>query len=81
MNDYQVKLYNDYVKPIAVPPWLIPYHLNKAQGNNVIDSVIIKEGAIKKHPPNEPAHLVSCGVIVPKSDSSLCITLDACNLK
>ena len=47
MNDNQVKLYNDYVKPIAVPPWLICYHLNKARGNNVIDSVIIKEGIIE----------------------------------
>ena len=80
MNDYEVKHHNDSVKPIAVPPWPIPYHL-KARVDNVIESVIIKEGVIEEHPPNEPAHWISCGVIVQKLDSSLSITLDACNWK
>ena len=65
MKDYQVKLYtNDTVKPIAVPPRLIPYHL-KARVDNIIESMI-KEGVIEEHPPNKPAPWVSCAVIVPK---------------
>ena len=79
MKDYQVKLYtNDTVKPIAVPPQPIPYHL-KAKVDDVIESMI-KEDVIEEHPPNEPVPWVSCAVIAPKSDSSLRITLDARNL-
>ena len=79
MKDYQVNLYtNDTVKPIVVPPRPISYHL-KARVDNVIESMT-KKGVMKEHPPNEPAPWVSCAVIVPKSDSSLRITLDAHNL-
>ena len=79
MKDYQVNLYtNDTVKPIIVPPRPISYHL-KARVDNVIESMT-KKGVMKEHPPNEPAPWVSCAVIVPKSDSSLRITLDARNL-
>ena len=75
MNDCQVKLYiNDPAKPIAVPPRPIPYHF-KARIDDVIESMF-KEGVIEEHPPNEPAPWVSCAVIVPKSDSSIRITLD-----
>ena len=79
MNDYQVKLYtNDKVKPIAVPSRPIQYHL-KARADDVIESMI-KEGVIEEHPPNQPASCVSCAEKMPKSDSFLHITLDACNL-
>ena len=66
------------VKPIAVPPRPIPYHL-KARVDNVIESMIMK-GIIEEHPPNKAAPWVSCTVIVPKSESFLCITLNAHNL-
>ena len=78
-KDYRVKHYtNDTVKPITVPPRPISYHL-KARVDDVVES-IIKESVIKEHPSNKPASWVSCAVIVPKSDSSLCITMDASNL-
>ena len=77
-KDYQVKLYaNDTVKPIAVPVRTNPYHL-KARVDDVIES--IKEGVIEEHSQNEPTSLVSCAVTVPKSESSLRITLYTCNL-
>ena len=41
---------------------------------------MIKEGIIEEHPPNQPASWVSCAEKMPKSDSSLHINLDACNL-
>ena len=79
MNDYQVKLYtNDTVKYIDVPPRPIPYH-PKARVDDIIESMI-KEGVIEENPPNKPAPWVFHEVIVPISDSSLRITLDACNL-
>ena len=79
LRDHQVKLYTDNtVKPIAVPPRPIPYHL-KTRVNDCIDTMI-KEGVIEEHPPNVPAPWVSCAVIVPKPDNSLRITMDARNL-
>ena len=79
LNNYQVKLYFDEnVKPVAVPPRTIPYHLQ----TRVADSIdnMIKDGVIEEHPSNEPAPWVSCAVVVPKPDGSLRITLDARNV-
>ena len=77
--NYQVKLYtNETVKLVGVPPRPMQYHL-KARVDDAIESMI-REGVIEEHPPNETAPWVSCAVIVPKSDSSLRITLDARNL-
>ena len=79
LNNYQVKLYFDEnVKPVAVPPRTIPYHLQ----TRVADSLnsMIKHGVIEEHPSNEPALWVSCAVVVPKPDGSLRITLDARNV-
>ena len=79
MKEYQVKLYTDNsIKPVAVPPRPIPYHL-KARVSDVLEKMI-QEGVIEEHPPDEPAPWISCAVIVPKSDGSLRITLDARNL-
>ena len=79
LRDHQVKLYTDNtVKPVAVPPRPIPYHL-KTRVNDCID-IMIKEGVIEEHPPNVPAPWVSCAVIVSKPDNSLRITMDARNL-
>ena len=79
MKDYQVKLYSDEkLKPVAVPPRSVPDHLKV----RVADSLenMIKNDVIEKHPNNELAPWVSCAVIFPKADSSLCVTLDAHNL-
>ena len=79
MNDYQVELYtNDTVEPIDVTPRPISYNL-KAMVDDIIESMI-KEWVIEEHSLNRPASWVSCAVIVPKSDSSLIITVDARNL-
>ena len=40
---------------------------------------MLKEGVIEEHPINDPSPWVSCTVIVPKTDGSIHITLDACN--
>ena len=53
MKNYQVKLYSDEkIKPLAVPRRSFPY-LPQAK---VADSLVnmIKNGAIEKHPSNEP---------------------------
>ena len=79
MKNYQVKLYSgENVKPVAVPPRTIPYHL----WARVADSIdnMIKDRVIEEHDNNEPAPWVSCAVVFPKDDSSLRITLDACNI-
>ena len=69
MKDYQVKLYtNDTVKPIAVTPRPIPYHL-KASVHDVLESM--KEGVIEEYLPTEPTPLISRPVTVPKSESYL----------
>ena len=66
MKDYQIKFYtSETVKPIAVPPQLIPPHL-KARIENAIESMI-KEVVNEEHPPNEPSPSVSCAVIMLKS--------------
>ena len=79
MKNYQVKLYSDEnVKPVAIPPRTIPYHL-RARVADSIDNMI-KDGVIEEHPNNEPAPWVSCAVVVPKDDSSLRTTLDARNV-
>ena len=79
MNGYQVGLYPDNtVKPVAVLPQHIVYAL-KARVDDVVESMI-KQVVIEKHSPNEPTPWISCAVIVPKSDSSLRINLDARNL-
>ena len=41
---------------------------------------MIKDEVIEEHLNNEPAPWVSCAVVVPKDDGSLCITLDARNV-
>ena len=80
VNDCQIKLYTNLTgKPIDVPLRPITYHL-KAGVDNFIESMI-KESVIEEHPPNKSGPWVSCAVIVPKSGSSLPITLDARNLK
>ena len=63
---------------MAVPPRTIPYHLQA----RVADSInnMIKDSVIEEHPSSEPALWVSCAVVVPKSDGSLRITLDARNV-
>ena len=69
LKDYQVKLFTDSsIKPVAVPPRVIPYHLRA----RVYDSIkeMIRDGAIEEHPVNEPVEWVSCAVIIPKSDGT-----------
>ena len=57
MKNYQVKLYSDEnVKPVAVPPRAIPYHL-RARVADFID--MIKDGVSEEHPKNEPAPWMS----------------------
>ena len=57
MKNYQVKLYSDEnVKPVAVPPRAIPYHL-RARVADFID--MIKDGVSEEHPNNEPAPWMS----------------------
>ena len=78
IKNYQAKLYiNNTVKPIALTPRPIPYHL-KARVDDVFESM--KDGVIEEYLPSEPTPLVSCAVIVPKSESYLRITLYARNL-
>ena len=54
MNDCQVKFYtNNAVKPIAVPPRPIPYHL-KARVDSVFESIIRKALSRNIHQTNQP---------------------------
>ena len=79
LKGHSVKLYTDpSVKPVVSPPRVIPYHL-RSRFNEAIETMI-KDDVIELHPEGEPAHWVSCPVIVPKPDSSLRITLDARNV-
>ena len=76
LRNYQVKLYTDNsIKSVALPPSSAPYHL-KARGFDAIDNML-QEGVIEEHPINDPSPWVSCAVIVPKTDGSIRITLDA----
>ena len=78
-RNYSVKLHVDKdVKPIVTPARPTAYHLVER-----IDSVIkemIQNDVIEEHPVGEPAPWVSAPVIVPKSDGSLRVTLDARNV-
>ena len=79
MKNYQVKLYSDQnVKPVAVPPRTIPYHLQVRVANSVDN--MIKDGVIEEHPNNKHAPWVSCAVVFLKDDGSLHIPLDSRNL-
>ena len=78
LQNFQVKLYTDNsIKPVAIPPRSVPYHL-KARVSDATD--MLKEGVIEEHPINDPSPWVSCAGIVPKTDGSICITLDAHNV-
>ena len=79
LRNYQVKLYPDNsIKPVAVPPRSVPYHL-KARVSDAIDNML-KEGVIEEHPINDPSPWASCAVTVPKTDGSIHITLDVRNV-
>ena len=68
-----MKLYSDEnVKPVAVSPSSIPYHLRA----RVVDSInnMIKDGVTEEHPNNEPAPWLSYPAVVPKDDDLLRIT-------
>ena len=79
LRHYQVKLHIDpSVKPVAVPPRPIPYHLRERY-QKAIDEMV-QQDVIEEHPVNEPAPWVSCTVIAPKPDGGVRITMDAKNV-
>ena len=79
LPNYHVKLYTDNsMKPVAVPPRSAPYHL-KGRVYNTIDNML-KGSVIQEHPINDPSPWVSCAAIVPETDGSIRITLDARNV-
>ena len=79
LRNYQVKLHVDKsVKPVAVPPRSVPYHL-QGRFQNAIDDMI-REDVIEEHPVNEPAPWVSCAVIASKPDGGIRVTMDAKNV-
>ena len=54
LRHYQVKLHIDKsVKPVAVPPRSVPYHL-QGRFQNAIDEMI-RQDVIEEHPVNESA--------------------------
>ena len=74
-----VKIYTENsIKSVAVAPRSGPYHL-KGRVFDAIDNML-KEGVIEVHPINDPSLWVPCAVFVPKSDGSICITLDVRNV-
>ena len=76
LQNSQVKLYTDNsIKPVAVPPRSVPYHL-KGRVSDAIDNML-KEGVIEEHPINDHSPWVSCAIIVPKTNGSIRVTLDA----
>ena len=80
LRNYQVKLYaDDSIKPVAVPPRPVPCHF-KARVSDTIDNML-EESVIEEQPINDPSPWVSYVVIVPKTDGSISITLDARNVK
>ena len=81
LRHHQVQLHVDRsVKPVAVPPRTIPYHL-KARAEKVIQEML-NEDVIEVHPTNQPAPWVSGAVIVPKpkTDGEIRISMDARNV-
>ena len=79
LRNYQLKLYTDNsIKPVAVTPRSVPYHF-KGRVSDTIDNML-KEGGIEEHTINDPSPWVSCAVIVPKTEGSIRITLDARSL-
>ena len=79
LRNYQVKLYtNNSIKPVVLTPRSAPYYL-KVMVYDAIDNML-KEGVIEEHPIHDPSPWISCAVIVPKTDGSIRITLDACDL-
>ena len=79
LRKHQVKLYSDNsIKPAAVPPRSVPCHF-KARVSDTIDKML-KESVIEGQPINDPSPWVSYAAIVPKTDGSISITLDARNV-
>ena len=79
LRNYQVELYTDNsIKHVAVPHSSVPYHL-KARVSDAIDNML-KKGVFEEHPINDPSPWVFCAVIVPKTDGSIRIILDARNV-
>ena len=79
LRHYQVKLHIDEsVKPVAVPPRSVPYHLQE-RFQNAIDEMV-RQDVIEEHPVNEPAPWVSCAVIASKPDGGMRVTMDAKNV-
>ena len=79
LRNHQDQLYMDNsIKPVAVPPRVLPYHLEHI-ANDTIEKML-SESVIEEHPANEVSPWVSAAVIVLKPDGSLCITLDAHNI-
>ena len=79
LRHYQVKLHIDEsVKPVAVPPRSVPYHLQE-RFQKAIDEMV-QQDVIEEHPVNEPAPWVSCAVITSKPDGGMRVTMDAKNV-
>ena len=79
LRNCQVKPYTDNsIKPVAVPPGSVPYHL-KTRVCDAIDKML-KGSVIEEHPINDPSLWVFCAVTVSKTDGSICITLDTRNV-
>ena len=79
LRNYQAKLYTDNsIKLVAIPPRGVPYHL-KTRVCDATDNML-KEGVIEEHPINDLSLWVFCAVTVPKTDGSICITLDTRNI-
>ena len=79
LKNHCVKLHtNPEIKPVAVPPRSVPYHL-KERVDDAIDEMI-RQDVIEEHPINQPAPWISCAVIAPKPDGAIRVTLDARNV-
>ena len=66
---------NENIKPVAVPPRAVPYHL-KSRYDKAINEMI-EADVIEEHLINEPALWISNSVIAPKPNDEIRITLDA----
>ena len=79
LKNHQIKLHvNTEVKPAATPPCSVPYCL-KEQVSKVTEEMI-NQDIIEEHQINQPAPWVSNVVTVPKTDGSIRMTLNACNV-